>query len=85
MQNRSHKRSAGHSTLLQFALQALVGGGQRRYNLCMVIPGLGAEMSVQHCKITAQGRYGALLIFKELTAADETTPSQQFGLYDYIW
>jgi hypothetical protein len=49
----------------------------------MVIPGLGAEMFVQHCEITAKGRYGALLIFKELTAADETMPSRQFGLY--VW
>jgi hypothetical protein len=39
----------------------------------MVIPGLDAEIFVQHCRSTATGRYGVLLILKELTAADETT------------
>jgi len=34
-------------------------------------------------KVQQKGDMGALLIFKELTAADETTPCRQFGFYMY--
>jgi hypothetical protein len=49
----------------------------------MVITGLDAEIFVQHCKCTAKGRYEVLLTFKELTAADETTPSHSL-VYTYV-